>query len=266
MSRAQWVLIGTDPRLRIAADRLKAGGGLVVLHEQDHWSPDTDRLITESRPNRLVLPFRPMPGLPADGVLELAGDIYAGQLDEGWKGALGKAGKDPLLYLNEERFVWENAGLTAEGFLASWYSGGGGSVRGKEFHIAGYGRVGKALARLLGPAGARVAVMARSPAAVAEANQEGFAVCPLTAGMKSVMPAVLINTIPSRWLDPEGPVRPGRILDLASSPGCLAPGRRHEYYELLPALPGKWFPEDAARLLADALCRIDGERKGRNDA
>ncbi|SIT67201.1 NAD-binding protein [Edaphobacillus lindanitolerans] len=266
MSRAEWLLVGSDPRIAFAAERLKERGGPVVVHASDRWDAEADRLLSESRPSRLVLPMRPPAGLPDPDIISQVDAVFAGQLDAEWKEVLATAGAEPLFYLAEEQFVWENAGLTAEGFLASWYAAGRGSVRGREFYIAGYGRVGKTLARLLGSAGARITVIARSPAAIAEAGQEGFGICRVSPGMPPVGPETLINTIPARWLDPEGPVRPALLLDLASSPGCLAPGRRHEYYELLPALPGKWFPHDAARLLAEALSRIDGERKGRNDA
>ncbi|MET3576766.1 hypothetical protein ACFFIY_02645 [Bhargavaea ullalensis] len=266
MSGADWLLIGSDPRVALAAELLKKEGGTVVVHAADKWDSKTGELVQNCRPHRLVLPMRPLAGVPGPDVFKSVGEVFAGLLDDDWETTLDRAEKRPHRYLTEERFVWENAGLTAEGFLASWYAAGRGTMRGREFWIAGYGRVGKTLARLLRPAGATVTVMARSPASLAEAVQEGFGFCPLPQTGAAVRPPVLVNTIPSRWLDPEGQVKPELILDLASLPGCLAPGCRHEYYELLPALPGKWFPHDAARLLAEALCRIDGERKGRNDA
>ena len=43
------------------------------------------------------------------------------------------------------------------------------------------------------------------------------------------------------------------VYDLASYPGCLKDGVERDHYELLPALPGKFFPNDAANILYNSI-------------
>lgn len=257
MNRPDWLIVGADPRFAKVSDELK-GKGYTVLHDvRDQWDKETDTIVMREKPLRLLLPIHQPAGRPAPGVLDCTDKVFAGILDSEWKTAISEVNKPLHLYLEEERFIWENARLTAEGFLASFYGTGGGAVCFCRFIVAGYGRVGKTTARLLRAAGAEVIVLARSSAQTSEALTEGFRIlnfgddCPTEEGW------ILINTIPSKWLDPSESFSPLRIYDLASAPGCLKPGAAHEYYRLLPALPGRIFPGEAARVLSEALCRMD---------
>src|SRR5690606_25364217 len=105
--------------------------------------------------------------------------------------------------------------------------------------------------------GADVSVLARSPAQKAEALTEGFRTAAFGGLDHADQSEILVNTIPARWLDAPVALQYSRIYDLASAPGCLKPGAAHEYYRLLPALPGRFFPDEAARVLSEALCRMD---------
>ena len=49
-----------------------------------------------------------------------------------------------------------------------------------------------------------------------------------------------------------------KIFDVASAPGCLNI-ESDLNYRLLPALPGKYFPQDAADLLAQVIVRKNTE-------
>ena len=48
-------------------------------------------------------------------------------------------------YLKEVQFVWENAVLTAEGFLMEYYASAKRRISGEHFYISGFGKVGKRL-------------------------------------------------------------------------------------------------------------------------
>lgn len=255
MTRPDWLIIGSDARFKKAAAHLRKKGFTVIHHGRDQWDEKTDALMLNESPIRVVLPIHPPEGAPAPGVLEKVSCLFAGRIDASWKKAAELSGKTPRFYLQEERFIWENACLTAEGFLATLYQFGEGPIAGRQWIIAGYGRVGKTTARLLRAMGAEVSVLARSPLQTAEALSEGFGILEFDgAGLRD---GILVNTIPSQWLDPSSPFYTSRIYDLASAPGCLKPGSVHEYYRLLPALPGRYFPDEAARILSEALCRMD---------
>ena len=63
-----------------------------------------------------------------------------------------------------------------------------------------------------------------------------------------------INTIPAKWLDEQFNAKITiPIFDLASYPGCIQDGITRKQYELLPALPGKFFPEDAGNVLYESI-------------
>ncbi|MFC7363797.1 MULTISPECIES: NAD(P)-dependent oxidoreductase [Bhargavaea] len=255
MNRPDWLIIGSDARFPKAADHLRKKGYTVIHDARDTWDSKTDELLKNEKPVRVVLPIHPPEGQPAPGLLEKVDRLFVGRLNAEWEKATELAGKLPRLYLQEERFIWENAVLTAEGFLAMFYRSGAGPVAGRQWIVAGYGRVGKTTARLLRAMGAEVSVLARSPSQTAEALTEGFGILDFhEAGLPG---GILVNTIPSQWLELSGQYNPSHIYDLASAPGCLKPGAAHEYYRLLPALPGRIFPDDAARILSEALCRMD---------
>lgn len=257
MTRPDWLIIGSDARFAKAADFLKQKGFTVLHDPRECWDDRTDTLLLSEKPVRVVLPIHPPDGTPGRGALEEADRLFAGRFDAGWQEAAKLAGKVPRLYLEEERFIWENASLTAEGFLASFYHSGAGPVAGRKWVVAGYGRVGKTTARLLRAMGADVCVLARSPAQKAEALTEGFRTAAFGGLDHADQSEILVNTIPARWLDAPVALQYSRIYDLASAPGCLKPGAAHEYYRLLPALPGRFFPDEAARVLSEALCRMD---------
>lgn len=111
------------------------------------------------------------------------------------------------------------------------------------------------VAELIRGIGGQVIVVARSEAQLAEAKLLGYQI----ASIAEELPMegnYLVNTIPAKWLE-IGNQHPLFIFDLASAPGCLVETKNVEYYRLLPGLPGKHFPFDAASALKDALNRIN---------
>ena len=120
--------------------------------------------------------------------------------------------------------------------------------------MAGYGRVGKMVADALSSLGGNVTVIARSDAQLGEAEMRGFSAEQFTNHLK-MSDSYLVNTIPAKWFTKQFEI-PHFIFDLASAPGCLREASTSEYYRLLPGLPGKYFPVDAAISLRGALERI----------
>src|SRR4051794_40280680 len=139
MTRTDWLIIGSDARFAKAADCLKKKGFTVIHEARDRWDDNTDAVLLREKPVRVVLPIHPPEGCPAPGALEEADRLFAGRLDAGWQEAAKQAGKAPRYYLQEERFMWGNAILTAEGFIASFYRSGAGPVTGRRWTVAGYG-------------------------------------------------------------------------------------------------------------------------------
>jgi len=157
--------------------------------------------------------------------------------------------------LHEERFIWENAILTAEGFLREFYKDSNRCVQGKHFFVTGFGKVGKMTAKAIQALGGKVTVIARSETQLSEAISLGYTIQSIHQDL-SEEDSVLVNTIPAQWLFLQNH-SPLRIYDLASAPGCLKPGSFAEYYTIHLGLPGKHFPDDAAQVLAEALLRME---------
>ena len=159
-------------------------------------------------------------------------------------------------YLEHEPFIWKNAHLTALGLLAHLFQNGK-LIENKTILITGFGRVAKMTAKLFATLGAKIIVTVRSPVQLAEAQAYGYEAIPLSASHER-QADILVNTIPSRWLSNLYPTYlKTPIYDLASAPGCLTTEAYAKQYELLLALPSKFFPEAAAELLYDAILQLD---------
>ena len=68
---------------------------------------------------------------------------------EEWLTPFRKANIAVRPYFKEVEFVWENAVLTAEGFLLEYYASAKRRISGEHFYIAGFGKVGKMTAAVL---------------------------------------------------------------------------------------------------------------------
>ena len=77
-------------------------------------------------------------------------------------------------YLEDEQWIWENANLTAEGFINYFYRNEKRVIYNKKFIITGYGRVGKRLAFALHHLGAKVIISVRSEHQLFEAKSYGY--------------------------------------------------------------------------------------------
>ena len=250
----RWLIIGTDERMKFLAKQLSSDARTVYYKNSDTWSPELNKTALEFYPTHIVLPIQPL----TLKVEELAGtsqaQIFAGKLNDAWNDALSK--KHAQLYLQDETFIWKNAALTAEGFLAHLHQEKV-SIQHKKILITGFGRVGKMLALFLSRLHAQIMIAVRSPAQQAEAIAYGYEGVELNTNLPNV--DIIINTIPTKWLTKDyQPLVTCPIYDIASAPGCLDHVKLSQY-ELLPALPGKFFPQAAAGVLAETILRLRKE-------
>lgn len=254
MSKEKWLFIGSDQRLS-ECNRLMINRGYESRSVKTNaYTKELKDTLIDFKPQNIVLPILEMDGSIPLELLGIGSSFYTGVVSEEWLRPYKQGGIKVESYLQEELFIWENARITAEAFILAYYAELGCTIAGKRFHVAGYGRVGKMVADVLASLGGVVTVMARSVAQLGEAKLRGFKVDQLSDSVK-LENSCLVNTIPKKWFSAQKDT-PLFIFDLASAPGCLRDASTLEYYRLLPGLPGKYFPVDAAISLADALERI----------
>lgn len=254
MKDNNWLFIGTDSRLAACSDIMFERGFATQHIGTDHYSDELGEVIANYSPRQIVFPILQMKNEIPPLLLEEGTELYTGVASEPWLKPLREAGLSLHCYLKEEQFIWQNAKLTAEGFIHEYYARTKRCISGTPFSVAGFGKVGKATAHALASLGAVVTVVARSEAQIGEACYHGYKTEQLTDDW-AMKDGMLINTIPAKWLvATENPRL--HIYDLASAPGCLKAQLSSEYYTVLLGLPGKHFPVDAAIALADALERM----------
>jgi len=250
MEFEKWLIIGTDARLKSLAKKLSIGNRTVYYKSETVWSEELNLTAFNFQPDVVVLPIHPLP-IQVAAVLGLSNaKIFAGKLSEEWKEILKN--HDIHYYLQDESFIWKNAQLTAEGFVSFFYNTKQ-AVYGKKFIITGFGRVAKMLAHVLKNIGGDVAIAVRSHVQLNEAKAFRYEAVYLDE-VDQVKGDYFINTIPAKWFDEKfNSAIEMPIYDLASSPGCLQDDVKRSNYELLPALPGKYFPQDAAHVLYESI-------------
>ncbi|WP_186671199.1 dipicolinate synthase [Sporosarcina sp. BP05] len=254
MKDNNWLFIGTDSRLAACGDIMFERGFATRHIGTDHYTDELGEEIVKYSPRQIVFPILQMKNAIPPLLLEEGVELYTGIASEQWLRPLREAGLSLHSYTQEEQFIWQNAKLTAEGFIHEYYARTKRCISGGHFSIAGFGRVGKATAHALASLGAVVTVVARSDDQLGEASYHGYKIERLTDEW-AMEEGTLINTIPVKWL--AAPQNPSvHIYDLASAPGCLKAQLSSEYYTVLLGLPGKHFPVDAAVALADALERM----------
>lgn len=170
-------------------------------------------------------------------------------------------------YSVREDFRVYNAVLTAEGAVELALRESDISLLGSEILIAGYGRIGRALARRLAAFGAHINVAVRSSSAEAAAATDGFRTVgyPINAVERY---DIIFNTVPAQVITArEIDMMDNRTLmiDLASAPGGVdhdrAAQRGVRCVHAL-ALPGKTAPVCAGRIICDTVINMIKEGKG----
>lgn len=166
-------------------------------------------------------------------------------------------------YSKREEFAVNNAIPTAEGAIQIAMQEYGGTINGSRCLVAGFGRIGKVLSKMLKGIGAKVTASARKAKDIAWINLLGYSAV-LTASLTSPKAGstafdIIFNTIPSLIFDadvlarlPKNPV----IIDLASLPGGVdfdsARKLKIKAIQAL-ALPGKVAPRSAGEIIKNTI-------------
>lgn len=249
-------IIGTDDRLQYLKDELSENIE-VKLFSTMVWNDEVENAIHDFQPNIVFMPIQAMKmerpfALPSTCEL-----LFVGKKYEEIEDACDENNRKVFYYLEDEPWIWDNANLTAEGFINYFYLNEKQSVYNKRFIITGYGRVGKRLAYALHHLGAKVIISVRSENQLFEAKSYGYEIEALDYVIEKLKdPTVyLVNTIPSKWLSNEDTIFFNKIIDLASKPGCLLDSSENipENYANPTSLPGMYFPQDAGNLLARSV-------------
>ena len=162
-------------------------------------------------------------------------------------------------YSKREEFAVNNAVPTAEGALEIALHEFNGTINGSKCLIAGFGRIGKVLSKMLNAIGAKVTVSARKPEDLAWINLLGY-----ESILTSELAArdnfdIIFNTIPELIFDAQALAKTAQqsiIIDLASLPG----GVDFEAAERLKinairalALPGKVAPKASGEIIKNTI-------------
>lgn len=207
------------------------------------------------------------PELPFAEVLDRlpAGTLLlGGALLPEWNSAAKARGILCADYYLSETVQLRNALPTAEGAIMLAMRELPVTLSGAQTAVVGYGRIGSLLAEKLIALGAKVGVLARSPEALVKAELHGAEVYRLGKGVPPFFRGarVLFNTVPERILEPyflQTLPQNCILIELASAPGGFDPDFANAAgLRIIPAqgLPGRFYPETAGKILADAVCAI----------
>ena len=181
----------------------------------------------------------------------------------GIKELSGLKGSNVYDYAAREEFAVMNSVPTAEGAVCTAMNEYDGTIHGSKCLVAGYGRIGKVLSRMLDSMCADVTVSAR--------NLKDMEFIK-AAGMKAVNSYditgeydLIFNTVPYLLFDTHTLARVGShaiIIDLASKPGGVdheGASRMHIKTVHALSLPGKTAPKRAGEIIKETIYHIIGE-------
>lgn len=163
-------------------------------------------------------------------------------------------------YYLSERLSVLNAIPTAEGAVSIAINETSKTIFGSKCVIAGYGRIGKILAKLLKNMGADVTIFARSEQALTWAEADGCHALPFYCAERHLDDKdIIFNTVPALWMDKniiDSTKKDTVIIDLASAPGGVdfeyaKKASRKVIFAL--SLPGKVAPETSGNIIADCV-------------
>ena len=156
----------------------------------------------------------------------------------------------------DEKFLLENARISAEGALGYILTHGQKALKDMRVGIVGYGRIGSEMTRLCLLFGARVRLFTARESVALELGEMGIDARLIDENIDLRELDVLINTTPKRQIDEEKIPRDIDIIDLASG-SIFEPSER---LVKLSSIPDAFYPMTAGRLYAEAILRfLEGE-------
>ena len=276
MERTHIWIVGGDQRQRILAKLLRDDGHRVHTYGLDEEGQRGLEGISDARCVILPLPAEKPEGevytplwegrVQVSQVVErmAPGQLLCGGLirDE-LRTMARQRGLRVEDYYTREELTLLNAIPTAEGAIGLAMGRLPITIHNARIWILGFGRVGQALALRLSALGARVQVLARSPAQRALAASLGLEAEPLH-GMREWLhcPHLVVNTVPAPLLGVEelSALREGAwVMDLASEPGGVDQGAAQALgvpVVWARGLPGKVAPRTAAEYLKGTVYHI----------
>lgn len=162
-------------------------------------------------------------------------------------------------YFSDENYVLQNAYLTAEGLVAILITESTRSLYGSNVLITGYGRIGRALARMLLACGASVTVCSRSARSKSEAQFDGCKHLSFIELQKKNTFDFIVNTVPSLVFgeaELKALKKDALLIDAASFPGGvdeLCAKTLSVRYLRTPALPSRFSVKTAGELIAASI-------------
>lgn len=205
--------------------------------------------------------------------------ILGGIFPEPFAEKLREKGASLKDFWEDESLQLRNAAVTAEGAIYLAMKELPRTLFGMRAAVLGYGRIGRSLARKLSALGAKVTVCARRREVLTAAELEGFESAKLNpdAGSEegaTVLPPEILggiglwfNTVPAVLFGKNELARlPGKplLIELSSLPGGFdLPAAREAGIPILfgSSLPGKYAPESAGEILAEAVTDLLGEEE-----
>lgn len=281
-SEKTFIVAGGDLRQIYLAERL-SGFYNVIITGFDKCSDVSDILISETDDNIADGIIFPLP-VSADGKtvnapfsaeillisdfipkLKKNSAVYGGMFSSETADIFSVPVYD---YSEREEFSVVNAEATAEGALRTALEISDETIFRSRILITGFGRIAKALARILLVMGADVTVSARKKSDIAWAEIYGCKAADISkladiAGSYDI----IFNTVPALIFSSnviDNISKKAVIIDLASKPGGTDFGYASETgvrAVLASGLPGKMFPVTAGYTAADTLINMINERR-----
>lgn len=274
----RFAVIGGDLRQAYLAQSIAQDGYFVYAAALDEYSfsaivrkTDLRRAVEQSTHIILPLPvtrdgltvFAPYAAesLPMDDFLaeQLQGKpVFCGQAQKLPHGGLWDA-LEIHDYFDREDLAVRNAIPTAEGAIQIAMQEFPATIHGSRCLVAGYGRIGRVLARILHAMGAKVSVSARRPEQLAWIESEGMRPVRTELIRESGQYDIIFNTIPSLVFDARtlAAAAPSALfIELASLPYGIdleAAERLNIPVMLAQSLPGKVAPQTAGIIIKQAI-------------
>ncbi len=256
------LILGADARMAFCAEELRKQG-----HSVRYTNEETFPML-----DAYLLPFpcsRDSEHMNTPDNLSFAdfaeklppcANIFVANPPEGLSSSLEKKACRIFDYGKNECFLWENAGLTAEGALSRLMQEDGESIAGRSIALVGFGRVGKSLARRLNALGATLKVYSKNNLELAEAESLGYQTQKINDDGHLTVTSSIVFYAVSTYL----PCRfenSAIVYDLAGflhDADCLKTGAT---LHVLRAIPGKYAPKSAGVALARAILEELEERE-----
>lgn len=167
-----------------------------------------------------------------------------------------------LDFMKDDVVVTKNARITAEATVSEILQNSIYGIKNEKFLIAGFGKCGREIARLLQAMDAKVTVLARSKGARIEAKEMGLDAMDFAYGPDEAYGTrVLINTVPAKVITRriiDELATDSLIIDIASGAGgCDKQAAERRGIKLVHALglPGKYTTKASAKILYDCMVR-----------